>query len=123
MRISWITNNPTPAKVSYDLSLSASALFAIGNTSSYRYLIYKSGEVHNVTTPSRFPIKFAVVAYSVRWHMPFEESGSNSYLYYSFNVVGVHIIMLGSYTDFDSSSPQYKWLQRDLGNVKRAKTH
>ncbi|KAL2345214.1 hypothetical protein Fmac_006499 [Flemingia macrophylla] len=226
MRISWITDNSTPAKVSYGPSPSANALSTTGNTSSYNYLIYKSGEIHEVvvgplnpnivyyyrlgdqpssptrqfkTTPSQFPIKFAVIgdlgqtdwtrstlehvnksnydmlllpgdlsyadlyqplwdsfgrlveplasqrpwmvtqgnhevekiplihgtpftAYNARWHMPFEESGSDSNLYYSFDVVGVHIIMLGSYTDFDSSSPQYKWLQGDLENVNRAKT-
>lgn len=55
--------------------------------------------------------------------MPFEESESNSNLFYSFNVAsGVHVIMLGSYTDFDPQSPQYKWLQADLAKVDRAKT-
>lgn len=61
-------------------------------------------------------------AYNARWRMPFEESGSDSNLYYSFNVAGVHIIMLGSYTDFDPNSAQYKWLKADLGKIDRAKT-
>ncbi|KHN18758.1 Putative purple acid phosphatase 20 [Glycine soja] len=223
MRISWITDSPTPAKVSYGPSPSVNASSAIGTTSSYRYLVYESGEIHNVvigplnpntvyyyrlgdppssqtynfkTPPSQLPIKFAVVgdlgqtdwtrstlehvnksnydmlllpgdlsyadfiqdlwdsfgrlveplasqrpwmvtqgnhevemiplihttpftAYNARWLMPFQESGSNSNLYYSFDVAGVHVIMLGSYTDFDSSSPQYKWLQNDLQKVNR----
>lgn len=51
------------------------------------------------------------LAYNSRWEMPYNESGSNSNLYYSFEVAGVHVLMLGSYTDFDSSSAQYKWLQ------------
>jgi len=88
MRISWITDSPTPAKVSYGPSPSVNASSAIGTTSSYRYLVYESGEIHNVvigplnpntvyyyrlgdppssqtynfkTPPSQLPIKFAVV--------------------------------------------------------------
>ncbi|OIW11349.1 hypothetical protein TanjilG_19605 [Lupinus angustifolius] len=61
-------------------------------------------------------------AYNTRWLMPFDLSGSKSNQYYSFEVAGVHIIMLGSYTDFDSKSNQYKWLQGDLNNVDRKKT-
>ncbi|KAF5473837.1 hypothetical protein F2P56_005792 [Juglans regia] len=58
-------------------------------------------------------------AYNARWRMPFEQSGSDSNLYYSFNVAGVHIIMLSSYTDFDPSSQQYKWLEADMGQIDR----
>lgn len=61
-------------------------------------------------------------AYNARWHMPYEESGSGSNLYYSFDVAGVQVIMLGSYTDFEPGSAQYQWLQKDLGKVDRAKT-
>ncbi|XP_047174873.1 probable purple acid phosphatase 20 [Vigna umbellata] len=226
MRISWITDSPTSPKVSYGPSPSANALSVTGTTSSYRYLLYKSGEIHDVvigplnpntvyyyrlgdppssltynfkTPPSQLPIKFAVVgdlgqtdwttstlqhvaksnydmlilpgdlsyadfiqplwdsfgrlveplasqrpwmvtqgnhekekiplvhsepftAYNARWHMPFEESGSDSNLYYSFNVAGVHVIMLGSYAKFQPSSPQYNWLKSDLQKVNRGKT-
>ncbi|KAG2401889.1 purple acid phosphatase [Vigna angularis] len=88
MRISWITDSPTSPKVSYGPSPSANALSVTGTTSSYRYLFYKSGEIHDVvigplnpntvyyyrlgdppssltynfkTPPSQLPIKFAVV--------------------------------------------------------------
>uniref|UniRef100_A0A804M006 Purple acid phosphatase n=1 Tax=Zea mays TaxID=4577 RepID=A0A804M006_MAIZE len=50
-------------------------------------------------------------SYNARWKMPYEESGSRSNLYYSFEVAGAHIIMLGSYTDYDDSSDQYAWLK------------
>lgn len=50
-------------------------------------------------------------AFNTRWQMPHKESGSDSNLYYSFDVAGVHVIMLGSYTDFDEGSDQYLWLQ------------
>lgn len=50
-------------------------------------------------------------SYNARWKMPYEESESTSNLYYSFEVAGVHAIMLGSYTDYDESSDQYAWLK------------
>ncbi|ONK57417.1 uncharacterized protein A4U43_C09F300 [Asparagus officinalis] len=63
-------------------------------------------------------------SYNHRWRMPYEESGSSSNLYYSFDVAGgaVHVVMLGSYAEFGSDSDQYKWLVKDLGEVDREKT-
>lgn len=63
-------------------------------------------------------------AYNARWRMPYELSSSTSNLYYSFDIAGgsVHVIMLGSYTDFDSGSDQYAWLVGDLAKVDRRKT-
>lgn len=76
---------------------------------------------HEIET---FPIiqTHAFKAYNARWPMPYKESGSTSNLYYSFEVAYTHIIMLGSYTDFDAHSLQYKWLQSDLANVDRKRT-
>lgn len=54
--------------------------------------------------------------------MPFEESGSSSNLFFSFEVAGVHVIMLGSYTDFGPDSSQYKWLESDLKKIDRKRT-
>ncbi|KAB2631732.1 purple acid phosphatase 22-like [Pyrus ussuriensis x Pyrus communis] len=61
-------------------------------------------------------------AYNARWPMPYQESGSTSNLYYSFEVAGTHVIMLGSYADFDVKSDQYKWLQADLAKIDRKVT-
>ncbi|KAL9239309.1 hypothetical protein vseg_013644 [Gypsophila vaccaria] len=62
-------------------------------------------------------------AYNSRWRMPYEESGSSSNLYYSFDVASsVHVIMLGSYTDFDPDSAQYTWLEADLKKIDRKRT-
>uniref|UniRef100_A0A0C9QL22 Purple acid phosphatase n=1 Tax=Wollemia nobilis TaxID=56998 RepID=A0A0C9QL22_9CONI len=61
-------------------------------------------------------------AYNARWPMPYEESASSSNLYYSFEVAGVHIVMLGSYTDYYEDSEQYQWLQADLSRVDRMRT-
>ncbi|CAM8949981.1 unnamed protein product [Rhodiola kirilowii] len=72
------------------------------------------------SVPIIYPFSFK--AYNARWRMPFEESGSPSNLYYSFDVVGTHVIMLGSYADFDADSDQYKWLEADLGKVDRKVT-
>lgn len=226
MRITWITeDHGTPTTVNYGTTEGNYDLSATGTVSNYKYMLYKSGEIHDVvigplkpdtvyyyrcgsdtdrefsfkTPPSQFPIKFVVVgdlgqtgwtnstlthmaasnydvmllpgdlsyadfyqpfwdtfgqlveplassrpwmvtqgnheiekilvfhpksftAYNARWRMPYEESGSNSNLYYSFEISGVHVIMLGSYTDFESDSDQYKWLQADLAKIDRRRT-
>lgn len=64
------------------------------------------------------------VAYNTRWRMPYEESGSPSGLYYSFDAAGgaVHVVMLGSYAGFNSTSDQHAWLARDLAAVDRRAT-
>ncbi|KAF3954378.1 hypothetical protein ACB098_09G051500 [Castanea mollissima] len=71
-----------------------------------------------------FPIlhPHGFTSYNARWLMPYEESGSDSNLYYSFEVAGTHIIMLGSYAEFDKKSSQYKWLVADLAKIDRNKT-
>ncbi|KAF3794766.1 Purple acid phosphatase 22 [Nymphaea thermarum] len=75
---------------------------------------------HEIET---IPILFnhPFLSYNAKWRMPYEESGSTSNLYYSFDVAGIHVIMLGSYTDFDSRSSQYT-LEADLAKVDREKT-
>lgn len=72
----------------------------------------------------RIPLfhKTPFTSYNARWRMPFEESGSTSNLYYSFDTAGVHVVMLGSYTDFEPDSEQYKWLEQDLKKTDRKKT-
>lgn len=75
------------------------------------------------------------LAYSKRFRAPgpqdfqdfqnaqgFQGSQDRMPLYYSYDVAGIHIIMLGSYTDFDKHSEQYKWLEKDLEAVDRSKT-
>ncbi|XP_024515666.1 purple acid phosphatase 18 [Selaginella moellendorffii] len=70
----------------------------------------------------RIPLISSFRAYNTRWRMPYEESGSDSNLYYSFDVAGAHVLMLGSYADFGQRSPQYKWLQADLARIDRKRT-
>ncbi|PON40179.1 Acid phosphatase [Parasponia andersonii] len=67
-------------------------------------------------------IKDGFESYNARWKMPYKESGSSSNLYYSFEVAGIHVIMLGSYADYDEYSDQYWWLKADLLKVDRTKT-
>lgn len=228
MRVSWITeSSSSPAQVDYGLSPGSYGYTDSGTTSSYEYLTYESGAIHDVvigplkpntiyyyrcglasspefsfkTPPVQFPIKFVVAgdlgqtgwtdttlqhiaksnydilllpgdlsyadlnqplwdnfgrlveplarqrpwmvtqgnhevekipllhsqaftAYNARWRMPFEESGSDSNLYYSFDAAGggVHVVMLGSYTDFGPDSSQYRWLEADLNKVDRSRT-
>ncbi|KAL9239311.1 hypothetical protein vseg_013646 [Gypsophila vaccaria] len=226
MRISWITQETVPSKIDYGTSPGVYDSSAEGSVSSYKYICYESGQIHEVvigplepntkyyyccggyasrefnlkTTPSQLPIKFAIVgdlgqtgwtkstldrisksnydmlllpgdlsyadfwqpswdsfgrmveplaskrpwmvtqgnheiekipivhnrpftAYNSRWRMPFEESGSSSNLYYSFDVArAVHVVMLGSYTDFHPGSSQYTWLEGDLKKIDRTIT-
>ncbi|XP_022857759.1 purple acid phosphatase 18-like [Olea europaea var. sylvestris] len=224
MRITWITSDKSsPSIVEYGTSRKSYNSIAKGESTSYRYFLYKSGKIHHTvigplehdtmyfyrcggngpefqfkTPPSHFPVTFAVagdlgqtgwtkstikhikqckydvhvlpgdlsyadymqhrwdtfgelvqplassrpwmvtqgnhekeeipilkkgfVSYNSRWKMPFDESGSNSNLYYSFEVAGVHIIMLGSYADYDEYSDQYNWLKADLSKVDRERT-
>ncbi|XP_047310902.1 purple acid phosphatase 18-like [Impatiens glandulifera] len=224
MRVTWITNGElAPSMVEYGTSPGKYIYISQGESTSYRYLLYRSGKIHHTvigpleydtvyyyrcggegpefqmkTPPSQFPVTFAVagdlgqtgwtkstldhidlckydvhllpgdlsyadyiqsqwdtfgelvqplasarpwmvtqgnhekesiilvendfVSYNARWKMPFEESESPSNLYYSFEVAGVHIIMLGSYTDYDKYSEQYSWLKGDLSKVDRNRT-
>ncbi|KAL7081330.1 hypothetical protein ACP275_14G033400 [Erythranthe tilingii] len=62
------------------------------------------------------------LSYETRFSVPSKESGSNSNMYYSFDAGGVHFIMLGAYVDYDQTSSQYAWLEKDLRNVDRKTT-
>ncbi|RLM58528.1 purple acid phosphatase 22-like [Panicum miliaceum] len=64
------------------------------------------------------------VAYDARWRMLHEESGSPSNLYYSFDAAGgaAHVVMLGSYAEFEEGSEQHAWLRKDLAAVDRRRT-
>ncbi|PON83134.1 Acid phosphatase [Trema orientale] len=76
---------------------------------------------HEVETiPIIFPEGFK--AYNARWRMPYDQSGSRSNLYYSFEVAGCHVLMLGSYTDFGPDSDQFRWLAADLAGIDRGRT-
>ncbi|XP_031263907.1 purple acid phosphatase 15-like [Pistacia vera] len=65
---------------------------------------------------------YAFVAYSYRFAFPYKEGGSSSALYYSFNSGGIHFVMLGAFVNYDKSSDQYNWLERDLAEVDRKVT-
>ncbi|XP_056691106.1 probable purple acid phosphatase 20 isoform X2 [Spinacia oleracea] len=193
MRITWITREAASSKVEYGTSPGVYDISVDGSSTTYEYLLYKSGQIHEAivgplrpntvyyyrcsqdpyrdfafkTAPAQLPINFVVIdywqpkwdsfgrlveplaskrpwmvtqgnhevekmsiihdtpftSYNARWHMPFEESKSPSNLYYSFDVASeVHVIMLGSYTDFGQGSSQYIWLESDLNKVDRKKT-
>ncbi|KMZ69120.1 Purple acid phosphatase [Zostera marina] len=61
-------------------------------------------------------------SYLARFAVPSQESDSESNFYYSFNVGGVHFIMLGAYVDYNRTSKQYEWLKKDLRKIKRCNT-
>ncbi|KAK3136140.1 hypothetical protein QOZ80_5BG0428680 [Eleusine coracana subsp. coracana] len=227
MRVSWITEDDAPATVEYGTTSGQYPFSVTGTTTTYKYVLYRSGNIHDAiigplqpdttyfyrcssdqsrefsfrTPPATLPFTFVIVgdlgqtgwtestlqhiaaadydvlllpgdlsyadfiqtrwdsygrlvsplasarpwmvtqgnheieklpvlepksfkAYNARWRMPYDDhhshsppSGSN--LFYSFDVAGgaVHVVMLGSYTDFAASSAQYNWLRRDLAAV------
>lgn len=87
IRVSWITQSESAATVNYGTSPGDYKFSATGDTTSYRYLLYESGQIHDVvigplepntayyyrcgsdsdaeftfkTPPSQLPIKFAVI--------------------------------------------------------------
>lgn len=95
MRISWITEDPIQPIVTYATSPGLSnAISATGTSSSYKFIAYTSGSIHNVvigplnpnttyyyicgqsnstlfnfkTPPSDFPIRFAVSGTTFQHH-------------------------------------------------------
>ncbi|CAN1133789.1 Purple acid phosphatase 22 [Linum perenne] len=69
-----------------------------------------------------FDVDDQFMSYNARWLMPHKQSGSTSNLYYSFDVAGAHVVMLGSCTDSGHGSDQYEWLVADLARTNRKKT-
>ncbi|KAK9915993.1 hypothetical protein WJX75_007091 [Coccomyxa subellipsoidea] len=62
------------------------------------------------------------LAYETRYWFPSKESRSYSPFYYSYEVAGAHVVMLGSYVEYGEDSEQYKWLVQDLAGVDRGRT-
>lgn len=86
MRISWITSDSTPAVVYYGTTPGANSTSTSGSTNTYEFVLYRSGEIHDVvigplnpntlyyyrcgstsspeftfkTPPSSLPINFAI---------------------------------------------------------------
>ncbi|GAB2300704.1 hypothetical protein Dimus_034741 [Dionaea muscipula] len=95
MRISWITQTYVPSTVYYGTSSRVYGSSATGSSSSYRYLLYHSGDIHDVvigplqpnttyyytcgtnssteftlkTPPAQFPLNFAIagIYFSIRY--------------------------------------------------------
>jgi len=66
--------------------------------------------------------KLGFLAYEKRFHTPSTFSESNTNLYYSYEVAGLHVIMLGCYADYSRKSQQYAWLEKDLAKLDRSRT-
>ncbi|KAI4376069.1 hypothetical protein MLD38_013863 [Melastoma candidum] len=62
------------------------------------------------------------VPYLHRYHVPFEDSGSTSPLWYSIKRASAYIIVLSSYSACAKYTPQYDWLQQELPKVNRTET-
>jgi len=68
-----------------------------------------------------FPYLFS--EYRNRFRMPFAESGSDSNLWYSYNVGRMHYVAISTEHHLNPGSPQYQWLEADLqkANANRQK--
>ncbi|CAL8470424.1 g9966 [Coccomyxa elongata] len=62
------------------------------------------------------------LAYETRFWFPSKESRSYSPFYYSYEVAGAHVLMLGCYVEYGTDSEQYAWLLQDLAGVDRGRT-
>ncbi|KAJ0776968.1 putative metallo-dependent phosphatase, purple acid phosphatase [Helianthus annuus] len=60
--------------------------------------------------------------YTHRYFVPYEASGSTSPLWYSIKRASAYIIVLSSYSAYGKSTPQYKWLTKELPKVNRSET-
>ncbi|KAL4556418.1 hypothetical protein LXL04_039069 [Taraxacum kok-saghyz] len=57
-----------------------------------------------------------------RYHVPFKSSKSTKPLWYSIKRASAYIIILSSYSAYGRSTPQYKWLRKELRKVNRSET-
>lgn len=48
MRISWITDDQAPPIIEYGTASGTYEFSGNGTTSSYKYILYKSGQIHDV---------------------------------------------------------------------------
>lgn len=62
------------------------------------------------------------MAFSRRYPNSHLQSGSASFLWYSFEAGPAHVVMLCSYAAFSPGSSQYEWLVRDFAAVNRSVT-
>jgi hypothetical protein len=60
--------------------------------------------------------------FQYRYPNDYDLSGSDSYLWFSFDTGSVHVLSLCSYAGFGAGSDQYEWLLQDLANIDRTKT-
>uniref|UniRef100_A0A0D3FVK7 Purple acid phosphatase n=1 Tax=Oryza barthii TaxID=65489 RepID=A0A0D3FVK7_9ORYZ len=146
MRVSWITEDKhVKSVVEYGKVSGNYTASATGEHTSYRYFLYSSGKIHHVkigpldpgtvyyyrcgmagdefglrTPPAALPVELAVAG----------DLGQTEWTASTLSHVRLrraagsrrHVVMLGSYADFNSSSEQYRWLARDLAAVDRGAT-
>ena len=104
MRVTWITDDNSPSTVEYGTSSGVYPFSASGSSSSYSYVLYNSGQIHDVvigplkpetvyyyrcgnnpsrefsfkTPPAQLPIKFAIAGNS-SLDFGYPEVGKNEY--------------------------------------------
>ena len=64
------------------------------------------------------------VSYNARYRMPFDAENplQDGSLWWSMDVASAHFVFLSSFSDYSTSSSQYKWLAADLAGVDKSVT-
>uniref|UniRef100_A0A2P2KMY6 Purple acid phosphatase n=1 Tax=Rhizophora mucronata TaxID=61149 RepID=A0A2P2KMY6_RHIMU len=57
-----------------------------------------------------------------RYHTPYKASDSTEPFWYSIKRASAYIIVLSSYSAYGKYTPQYQWLEKELGKVNRSET-
>eukprot|EP00163_Fabomonas_tropica_P017428 TRINITY_DN3097_c0_g1_i1.p1 TRINITY_DN3097_c0_g1~~TRINITY_DN3097_c0_g1_i1.p1 ORF type:complete len:552 (-),score=110.00 TRINITY_DN3097_c0_g1_i1:7-1662(-) len=94
-----------------------------------RKIEHIAAEVPQMTNPGNHEGFFNFTPYQNRYTMPYKQSGSDDFLYYSFDYGPVHIVAINTegYSglmvgNIDPASAQYQWIAQDLAKVDRSKT-
>ncbi|XP_067651531.1 uncharacterized protein [Haliotis asinina] len=67
-----------------------------------------------MVAPGNHEAQFEFAAYLNWLKMPYEESGSASPFWYSFDYMGIHFVAYSTEHDFSPNSTQYLWMEQDL---------
>ena len=108
-RLGCITTPHTPAR---------STVLVPDSAGSLPHVVFSTGNHEEEVTDGHE----GFLAYESRFYFPAEESRSGSPFYYSYEVAGAHVVMLGCYVEYGTDSDQYAWLRADLATVDRQRT-
>nr|XP_043619262.1 purple acid phosphatase 2-like [Erigeron canadensis] len=93
----------------------------VERSTAYQPWIWTSGN-HELDYEPKIGETKPFKPYLKRYHVPFKSSKSTNPLWYSIKRASAYIIVLSSYSAYGKSTPQYKWLRKELKKVDRSET-